>query len=84
MLIEISLLPPVVQEQILQIQQGKTVQFANHGQVIGELVQNHQDKNGQNTKDSLMATFGLWKNTNIDGLEYERQIRSEWDREWEK
>ena len=57
MLLEISTLPPIIQEQILQIQQGETIQFANHGQIIGELVQNHDTANS----DSLMATFGLWQ-----------------------
>lgn len=79
MLIEISTLPPIIQEQILQIQQGETIQFANHGQIIGELVQN----NDTTDSDSLMATFGLWQNDSIDGLAYERKLRSEWDREWQ-
>lgn len=80
MLIEISTLPPIIQEQILQIQHGETVQFTNHGQIIGELVQNQ----ATDDSDSLMATFGLWKNNQIDGLAYERKIRDEWDREREK
>jgi hypothetical protein len=27
--------------------------------------------------------FGLWKGKNIDGLEFQRKIRAEWDREWD-
>jgi hypothetical protein len=27
--------------------------------------------------------FGLWKDRDIDGLEYQLKIRSEWDREWD-
>jgi hypothetical protein len=27
--------------------------------------------------------FGLWKDQDIDGLEYQLKIRSEWDREWD-
>jgi hypothetical protein len=30
--------------------------------------------------ESLRAAFGLWKNLGIDSLEYQRRIRSEWDR----
>lgn len=72
MLIEISTLPIAIQEQILAVEQGQTVQFANHGKVIGKLAPTRligDDK-----------AFGLLKDYGIDGLEYERQIRSEWDR----
>ncbi len=27
--------------------------------------------------------FGLWKGQDIDGLEFQLKIRSEWDREWD-
>lgn len=27
--------------------------------------------------------FGLWKDYDIDGDEYQRKIRAEWDREWD-
>ena len=27
--------------------------------------------------------FGLWKGKGIDGLEFQRKIRAEWDREWD-
>ena len=28
---------------------------------------------------AMMAGFGIWKDRGIDGLEYQRRIRSEWD-----
>jgi Arc/MetJ-type ribon-helix-helix transcriptional regulator len=31
----------------------------------------------------LDATFGAWKHLGIDGLEYQRRIRAEWDRDWD-
>lgn len=77
MVIEISLLPQVVQQQILAVEQGQTVAFTNHGKVIGTL-------SGEKPKDSLMAVAGILQGRGIDGLEYERQIRSEWVREWER
>lgn len=70
MLIEISTLPIAIQEQILAVKQGQTVQFANHGKVIGKLT-------ADNTIDSLTATYGMWQG--VDGVAYERKIRSEWD-----
>lgn len=32
-------------------------------------------------KRSLAAAFGSWKGHGIDGLEYQRQVRAEWDRD---
>ncbi|MGE0601869.1 MAG: CopG family transcriptional regulator [Dehalococcoidia bacterium] len=34
-------------------------------------------------RQALKAAFGSWKDHGIDGLEYQRQIRAEWDREWD-
>lgn len=65
MLIEISTLPIAIQEQILAVEQGQVVQFANHGKLTKE-----------STEDSLNATFGMWQG--VDGVDYERQVRSEW------
>ncbi len=33
---------------------------------------------------ALEATFGMWKDKNIDSVEYVRQLRSEWDRDGDK
>ena len=30
------------------------------------------------------AAFGMWKDRQIDGQEYQDRIRSEWDREWDR
>lgn len=70
MLIEISQLPQTIQQQILMVKQDETAQFANQGEIFGELK--------QKPKDSLLAATGILKDYNIDGLEYKRQIRSEW------
>ena len=34
--------------------------------------------------DGIRAGFGIWKDRGIDGQEYQDQIRSEWDREWDR
>ena len=31
--------------------------------------------------DTLDKLFGIWKDRNIDGLEYQEQMRREWERE---
>jgi len=33
--------------------------------------------------DRLDEIFGIWKDRNIDGLEYQLAMRKEWDREWD-
>lgn len=74
MLIEISQLPQTIQQQILMVKQGKTVQFTNQGEIFGELKQ-------KDAPIKLLGddkAFGILKDYKIDGLEYERQIRSEW------
>ena len=32
--------------------------------------------------DSLDKLFGIWTDRNIDGLEYQEQMRREWEREY--
>jgi len=32
--------------------------------------------------DSLDKLFGIWADRNIDGLEYQEQMRREWEREY--
>lgn len=76
MLIDIAMLPPNIQEQIMAVSHGEIVQFAKDGKVVASLT---NDKTQAKPKDSLLASAGLFANYGIDGLEYERQIRSEWD-----
>lgn len=32
---------------------------------------------------AMEAAFGIWKDRGIDGLDYQRAIRAEWDRDWD-
>ena len=38
------------------------------------------DRKQESWKELVQRTAGLWKNKNIDGLEYERKLRKEWKR----
>lgn len=76
MLIDIATLPPTIQQQIRQ--ENSTVQFADNGKVIAVFAKQSVQSPAP-PKDSLMAAAGLFKDYGIDGLAYERQIRSEWD-----
>lgn len=50
MLIELSLLPPNIAQQIMRVQQGATVQFANNGQIVAKAI-----KEPLSLYDSIMA-----------------------------
>lgn len=32
-------------------------------------------------REALEAAFGMWKDRDIDSVEYQRELRAEWDRE---
>jgi len=40
-----------------------------------------EQKKRKRFEDALNAVFGLWKDMDIDAVEYQRKIRAEWDRE---
>lgn len=46
---------------------------------VDKLLQ-EQESATADRKADLDAVFGAWKHRNIDGLEYQRKIRSEWER----
>ena len=43
----------------------------------------HDEAERETDQQVLRSTFGAWKHLGIDGLEYQRAIRAEWDREWD-
>lgn len=44
------------------------------------LLQQEQRREDEFTK-ALDAAFGMWKDRGIDGVEYQRKLRAEWDRD---
>lgn len=38
------------------------------------------DKPQESWKELVKRTAGIWKHKNVDGLEYERKLREEWER----
>lgn len=67
MLIELSQLPPIIQQQILQVKAGETVQFANNGEVFASVLPTLDDE-----------VFGILKGKGVDGVEFQNNLRSEW------
>lgn len=35
-------------------------------------------------KAAFDAAFGMWQHRGIDGLDYQRALRAEWDRPWDR
>ena len=50
---------------------------------IASFIARHRSRllRAERDDSSLDAAFGIWKGTQVDGQEYQDQIRSEWDRE---
>lgn len=73
MLIELATLPPAVKTAVLQ--QNAVVEFAENGQVVATFTK----QTPPTQTDSLMSVAGLLKGRGVDGLAFERQLRSEWE-----
>lgn len=67
MLIEISQLPQIIQQQILQVKTGETVQFVDNGEVVANVLPVQDDE-----------VFGILKGKGVDGVEFQNSLRSEW------
>jgi uncharacterized protein YkuJ len=67
MLIEISQLPQIIQQQILQVKTGETVQFVDNGEVVANVLPVQDDE-----------VFGILKAKGVDGVEFQNSLRSEW------
>lgn len=46
-----------------------------------ELLLQEREARMEERRAALAAAFGIWKDYGIDGVEYQRQIRAEWDRD---
>ena len=40
-----------------------------------------RDAKEREFQEALAGVFGMWKDRGIDGVEYQRKLRAEWDRE---
>lgn len=72
MVIDIGLLPVVVQQQILQVAHGEHIEFAYNGELVGTFYK----PVGLIGDEKI---FGILQDHAIDGLEYEYNIRNEWE-----
>lgn len=54
----------------------------SRAQIIRELIEDRLKKKDQEPtwKEIVKQTAGMWKHKNIDGVEYQRKLRAEWDR----
>lgn len=42
-----------------------------------------EEKKRKEKLAAMQSVYGLWEGRNIDSVEYVRNLRSEWDREWD-
>jgi len=52
--------------------------------VIQAAVADYLEDDRKRRRALIEAGFGIWKDRGIDGLEYERAIRAEWDRDCDR
>lgn len=72
------------EKQIKALNQLSKQRKVSRAQLVREAVSSYIDANSKAArKAALDGTFGIWKDRDIDGLEYQRSIRAEWDREWD-
>ncbi|MCL2830625.1 MAG: ribbon-helix-helix protein, CopG family [Betaproteobacteria bacterium] len=60
-----------LEELALLVEEEQRPRAAVIREAIGEYLVHHRQ--GQ-----VKGVFGLWKNRQVDGLEYQRELRSEW------
>lgn len=52
----------------------------SRAELIREAVSEYLKKNRKQTREEVFQkAFGLWKDYDIDGVEYQRALRAEWD-----
>ena len=57
----------------------------SRAQLVREAVSVYLKKNEpQSWKEMVAKCAGMWKDKDIDSVEYVWQLRSEWDRDWDK
>lgn len=67
MLIELSQLPQMLQQQILAVKDGQSVQFVNNGEVFASVLPVQDDE-----------VFGILRGKGVDGVAFQNNLRSEW------
>ena len=76
----------LTEEQIAELRRYCEVEKVSRAEAIRRgvdlLVKEKQERNARFLR-ALEAAAGSWKGFGLDGLEYQRQIRAEWDREWD-
>jgi len=48
-------------------------------EVIREAIEAYVSRKKSDESDNKKIVFGLWKDRDIDGLEYQERMRSEWE-----
>jgi metal-responsive CopG/Arc/MetJ family transcriptional regulator len=71
----------IPEKQLKALNQLSKLRKVSRAALVREAVSAYVEANSKAARDAAIdAVFGMWKDRNIDGLEYQRKIRAEWDR----
>jgi len=74
------------EEQLKKLDRLARKNKQSRAQVVREAIDHYvtQKEKEPTWKEIVAKCAGMWKDKNIDSVEYVRQLRSEWDRDWDK
>ncbi len=56
----------------------------SRAQTVRQAVADLLQRDAEEDRAALMASFGAWKHRGMDGLAFQQSLRAEWDRPWDK
>jgi len=72
----------IPQEDIEALDRRSRAERTSRAAIIRTAVRDYLKERGHSDRHAaIRAGCGLWKARDIDGLDYQEQIRSEWDRD---
>lgn len=75
----------IPEKQLKALTQLSKQRKVSRAALVREAVSQYLEANSKASRDAAIdAAFGMWKDRNIDGVAYQRKIRAEWDREWDR
>lgn len=66
-----------IEQQVKRLPPEKQSAVLDFATFLGERGQTHQITPGQALRQH--PAFGVWRGRNLDALEYQQQLRAEWD-----
>ena len=71
----------IPQEWITLLDRETAVEKVSRAELIRRAISGFLET--RRKKKNIRDFFGIWKSRKIDGVAYQRKLRSEWNREWD-